>query len=60
MSRYCELFQCCSNGFEIRDVEGYKKWKSSINEDFQEILHEEKTKDEFTVYVGIMWKTKGS
>lgn len=52
MSRNCELFAGGSNGFEIKDIEGYKKWKSSLVDDFQDLLHEEKSKDSFTVYVG--------
>ena len=60
MSRHCELFQGGNNGFEIKDIDGYKQWKSSLNEDFQQLLHEKKTKEDLTAYVGIKWEKKDS
>ena len=55
MSRNCELFAGGSNGFKIKNVEGYKRWKETLNSDFRFLLHEDKTDYGFYVYVGIRW-----
>jgi len=47
-----ELFAGGNNGFKIKNVEGYKKWKETLEEDEADLLHEEKTKYGFYVYVG--------
>lgn len=61
MSRHCE---CCaggiSNDFQIANIKGYKKWKETLNEEEQELLHEEydKKTGSLTVYFGIKWEKK--
>lgn len=57
MSRYCELFAGGSeNGFEIRNIECYKKWRETLPDSLTELLHEEFKDDTLYVYVGIRWK----
>lgn len=55
MSRYIELFAGGSNGFAIKDIDGFRKWKESLDE-LSQFLHEEKRDKELYVYVGIRWE----
>lgn len=58
MSRNCELFAGGNNCFKIKDIEGYKKWKATLGENLQGILHEEKDEFGFHVYIGLRWEKK--
>lgn len=57
MSRHIELFAGGMNGFAIKDIEGYYKWKESLVElELANLLHEDKRGKELYVYVGIRWE----
>lgn len=61
MSRHCECMAGgMGNNFEISNIEGYKKWKETLSEDEQGLLHEEYDKKEgtLTVYFGLRWDKK--
>ena len=59
MSRYCEWFAGGNeNPFEIKNVKGYLKWKETLPDEFKDLLHDKKGKDDFYVYVGIRWGKK--
>ena len=57
MSRYLEMCQGGSNEFEIKDIEGYVKWKESLEDDEDGcafLLHDSYSKDKkaLTVHIG--------
>lgn len=54
MSRYLELFTGGENGFCIKDIDGFRKWKESLGS-LSSLLHEDKRDKEVYVYVGIRW-----
>jgi hypothetical protein len=58
MSRNCQLFAGGNNGFKIKNVKGYLKWKETLGENLQGLLHEEKKDYGFFVYVGIRWENE--
>jgi DNA-directed RNA polymerase subunit RPC12/RpoP len=56
MSRNCEWFAGgTENGFEIKNVKGYLKWKETLADDLKALLHDKKDKEGLYVYVGIRW-----
>jgi len=58
MSRNCELFAGGNNGFKIKNVNSYLKWKETLGENLKTLLHEEKDDYGFFVYVGIRWENE--
>lgn len=56
MSRNCEWFAGGTpNGFKIKNLDGYKKWKETLGDCLKELLHEKKEDDGIYVYIGIRW-----